>query len=1187
MSIISDIVARLTRNESRLNDVVNGDDQTVVQTDGGPLPSLAKLIKDKQNKIDQFIPLTDEKEDKDQKDAENGYAGLGDKFMLRVKNAAGTVASFITSVATSAQTFTLPAKGGTFAITDDLHDPETKESILEKLGADKVTGSNTGDQSLESLGAQPKLGYPPLDARLADLPGGFPVLDENAQLPLKYIPDTTKSILEYDSIDDFPASGLEEKFYLDKSTKKAYFWDGTQYQTVGTSNGDTDSIVEGSTNLFFTGQRVLDTVLQGFNLVVNGFVVGTDSVMTAIAKLQLQINNLTTTVGTKAPIANPTFTGTVNVPDASTGTDSNSAVNVRSLNQRITDFNTGNSIALGLKEDSINKASSFNTVNNILYPTIQAVKAYVDALLVSVLKDCGSWDASGNVFPSTGGTGAGGAIIKGNFWYVNTAGTLGGQAVTKGDSFRALVDNPGQTATNWDILEANIGYVPVNQAGDSISFLTVLGQFIANVAATFKGPVTMSGTAADQGGFLKMTRPGYPQWILEDTNQGVDSKRWGGWIEPDGTFSIGPQTDGGTGSYAIQFARNGTLQAHRTTTFIIKSPVVGTGVTLNIDAAAGTSRYLRALSNGVLRWQFGAHTGAETGSNAGSDFVLQRYDDSGNYLDTPVVFNRQTGRASFAIAPSVPTVSNGDNTNASASTQWVQNQKGIANGLAPLGADSKIAAAYLPSYVDDVVEAATYASLPATGETGKIYVVFADENNGGRTWQYRWGGTAYASIIPSPGTTDSVGEGATNLYFTQSRVLNTLLGGLSTAVSGAVVASDTVLQAFGKVQNSLNAILSALGTKVNVQNATMTGTVSMNTTVVNMASDSVPDNLLVGISGQANSYRYLQWRTLGVNRWGMGAIAAAGETGSNAGSDFAMYNYADNGGLIGTVYTISRATGVMSFGQAPIVGTVSNTDISGRAVSTQWISNVKASPNGLASLDSTGKVPAAQLPSYVDDVIEAATYANLPATGETGKIYVVFSDVNNGNKTWQYRWSGSAYVSIIPSPGTTDAVPEGSSNLYFTNARAVNATVSNVAGGGRTKVLDGDAINTAVARLQANFNKLVYDLSGGFSGKVAANDKTLVHVAARTLYLWPSLGTAGQAYAGTAPTSAVTINILIATTQYGTVTFAAGQNVGTVNWASDVTAGVGSVVSFVAPAAADATLADVIITLPCYVASSS
>lgn len=62
--------------------------------------------------------------------------------------------------------------------------------------------------------------------------------------------------------------------------------------------------------------------------------------------------------------------------------------------------------------------------------------------------------------------------------------------------------------------------------------------------------------------------------------------------------------------------------------------------------------------------------------------------------------------------------------------------------------------------------------------------------------------------------------------------------------------------------------------------------------------------------------------------------------------------------------------------------------------------------NGIAILDATGKVPSSQLPSYVDDVLEYASVAAFPATGETGKIYVE----TTGNTT--HRWSGSAYVKI-------------------------------------------------------------------------------------------------------------------------------------------------------------------------------
>lgn len=69
----------------------------------------------------------------------------------------------------------------------------------------------------------------------------------------------------------------------------------------------------------------------------------------------------------------------------------------------------------------------------------------------------------------------------------------------------------------------------------------------------------------------------------------------------------------------------------------------------------------------------------------------------------------------------------------------------------------------------------------------------------------------------------------------------------------------------------------------------------------------------------------------------------------------------------------------------------------------------KGKANGYASLGGDGKVPADQLPSYVDDVLEFASKSNFPSTGEKGKIYVDLSTENI------FRWSGSAYVEISPS----------------------------------------------------------------------------------------------------------------------------------------------------------------------------
>ena len=83
-----------------------------------------------------------------------------------------------------------------------------------------------------------------------------------------------------------------------------------------------------------------------------------------------------------------------------------------------------------------------------------------------------------------------------------------------------------------------------------------------------------------------------------------------------------------------------------------------------------------------------------------------------------------------------------------------------------------------------------------------------------------------------------------------------------------------------------------------------------------------------------------------------------------------------------------------------------------------------------------GLIPSSQLPSYVDDVLEYNTRAQFPTTWEKGKIYIAINDDS------QWRWTGTDYKKMVSSPWSTDAVPEGSQNLYFTEARAKGAVQS-------------------------------------------------------------------------------------------------------------------------------------------------
>ena len=87
-----------------------------------------------------------------------------------------------------------------------------------------------------------------------------------------------------------------------------------------------------------------------------------------------------------------------------------------------------------------------------------------------------------------------------------------------------------------------------------------------------------------------------------------------------------------------------------------------------------------------------------------------------------------------------------------------------------------------------------------------------------------------------------------------------------------------------------------------------------------------------------------------------------------------------------------------------------------------------------------GVVPSNQLPSYVDDVLEFENRQSFPTNGEKGKIYISINDDS------QWRWTGTSYKEMVSSPWSTDAVPEGSQNLYFTPERAKGAVQSELNG---------------------------------------------------------------------------------------------------------------------------------------------
>lgn len=134
----------------------------------------------------------------------------------------------------------------------------------------------------------------------------------------------------------------------------------------------------------------------------------------------------------------------------------------------------------------------------------------------------------------------------------------------------------------------------------------------------------------------------------------------------------------------------------------------------------------------------------------------------------------------------------------------------------------------------------------------------------------------------------------------------------------------------------------------------------------------------------------------------------------------------------------ANVTGTATLASVGTAGTYTKvaTDSKGRVTSGTTLSATDI-PSLDASKITSGTIDAARLPSYVDDVIEAANLAGFPVTGETGKIYVALDT----NKT--YRWSGSAYVFI--TSGAVDSVAGKTGVVTLVKADVGLGSVDNTA----------------------------------------------------------------------------------------------------------------------------------------------
>lgn len=342
-------------------------------------------------------------------------------------------------------------------------------------------------------------------------------------------------------------------------------------------------------------------------------------------------------------------------------------------------------------------------------------------------------------------------------------------------------------------------------------------------------------------------------------------------------------------------------------------------------------------------------------------------------------------------------------------------------------------------------------------------------------------------IAPSPQnplglTTDDIPEGLANLYYNPSRVTKEI----QDAVDGLdiPVASDADPMALGVADPGISDEFSRgdhahpmpSAADVGAEPAISGGTAAQYLSGLKAWADfatSVRDTMLVGLSTASSA----------IIAFGDTVLSALGKLQAQITLRLPINNPTFTGTMQGPYLRISSlASGLNGVPVSNFVGELSvKTADQFRIYASCAYSGDIGQPNGIASLDATGRVPSGQLPSYVDDVVEVANFAALPGTGEAGKIYITLDD----NKTW--RWSGSGYTEISASL----ALGETSATAYPGDLGKIAYTHSQIATGnphGTTAADVGAAKAPSKIDVSASANLGSIDAS---AIKVTATDVTL------------------------------------------------------------------------------------------------
>jgi len=346
------------------------------------------------------------------------------------------------------------------------------------------------------------------------------------------------------------------------------------------------------------------------------------------------------------------------------------------------------------------------------------------------------------------------------------------------EEYYGICDTANNDATKVVTLLNNATFRAYNGVRVCVRFTHNNIAAVANLKLSVNGislPIRYRGTAIPSASNLGADRT--YEFVLYAASQNADPSYWEivGDLDTNSTYS-NASLGNGVGTCATATATSDkvvTLSGYSLATngFVsVKfSYAVVAGATLSINAkGAKPITYMgSAIEDGVI----GAGDTA-TFVYDGTNYILIAVDYWGDRLETlssdvsniaGAVSDLESG-AVTGVKGSAETTYRKGNVNITAANVGAiaTSARGAANGVCPLNASSKIDPTYLPSYVDDVIEAyprsgqtALSSTWLATGsasgtvitpEAGKIYVLMGDSGDYAANTQFRWSGTSYVKL---------------------------------------------------------------------------------------------------------------------------------------------------------------------------------------------------------------------------------------------------------------------------------------------------------------------------------------------------------------------------------------------------------------------------------------------------------